>query len=286
MILTTNAPAYTVANDWGRLPEGYKYAQVAGVAVDSQDRVFVFHRGEHPVIVFDRDGNFLYSWGDGMFAGPHAFYIGPDDLLWLVDRDDHVIQQFTLDGKHLMDIGVKGQTPGQESGLPFNLPAGFCQATDGTIYIADGYGNSRIHVYTSGGKWVKSWGSKGDGPGQFNLPHGVWVTRDDRVIVSDRQNSRLQLFDREGNYVDTWSGFARPCHVYEDAAGLLYVAELDFRVSVLASDGTVLTRIGGARDEAPGGFMAPHEIWADSHGDFYVAEVLQAMRLQKFTRQR
>ncbi len=157
----------------------------------------------------------------------------------------------------------------------------------GAIYVSDGYGNSRVHKYTAAGELIKSWGSPGSGPGQFDLPHCVRVDRHDRVLVADRSNNRIQFFDTEGNYLTEWGGLNHPDTIHIDEHDVVYVAELDQRISILTLEGELLARWGrGERVDEPGEFLGcPHGIWTDSRGDLYVAEVQTDQRFQKFVRQ-
>ena len=279
--MTVDNLVYEVVDGWGELPEGWIYTQVPGVAVDNHDRVYVFNRGLHPVIVYDREGKFLGSWGEGVFKTPHGIYIDSDDNIFCVDSGDHTVRKFDVEGKLLLKLGSVGE-PGS-FGEPFNRPTDSAVSSKGDIFVTDGYGNSKVHRFTSTGELLLSWGEPGDGPGQFNIPHGVWVDRDDRVWVADRQNNRLQIFTGEGGYLDEWTGFSLPCTVYIDKLDRVYVSELRSRVSVLSIEGELLARWGGEKSVAPGEFVAPHCAWVDSHGDLYVGEALEGQRIQKFT---
>ena len=271
---------YEVVEGWDKLPEGWVYTQVAGVTVDSRDRVYVLNRGEHPIIVYEKDGSFIGSWGEGMFQNAHGAYIDDKGYIYCVDRDRHVLWKFTTDGELLMTIGNVDQAA---DGEPFNLPTDVALAPDGDIYVSDGYGNNRIHRYSPEGELLLSWGEPGEGPGQFNLPHGIWV-REGMVYVADRQNHRIQISTPEGEYIDEWGGFKQPCDLSIDNAGIVYVPELQGRVSILNLDGEVLARIGRERGFEPGEFYAPHCTWTDSEGSLYVGEVLEGQRIQKFVR--
>ena len=274
-------PTFDVVEGWGGVPEGWELTMVPGVAVDSKDRVYVFCRGTHPVVVFNREGRFLRSWGDGVFTTPHFIHIDRGDNVWLVDSGDHTVRKYTTEGEHMLTMGEEG-VPGEE-GEPFNRPADIYITESGEAYVADGYGNSRVHKYSRDGEHLFSWGVSGDGPGEFNLPHGVWVEEDEgRVWVADRQNGRLQIFTLDGEYVDEWGGFLQPCNVYMDGEKRVYVPELQARMTVLSQEGEILTRWGGERSHAPGEFFAPHDACVDSHGDLYVGESLAGARVQKF----
>lgn len=305
--------AYEVVHGWEQLPEGWSFVEVAGVATDSADRVYVFCRGEHPVIVFDRDGRFLDAWGEGIFTNAHGICIGPDDTVYCADNMDHTVRVFRPDGTLLRTLGQAGvasdtgfvawSKPVERAAGPFNMVTNAAPGPDGRLYVADGYGNARVHVFSADGDHLSSWGEPGSEPGQFRLPHGIAVRRNGDVYVADRENSRIQIFDAEGTYRTAWSDVLRPDDVFIDADELVYVAELGFRagrmprsmmapepaaaarpagapahrpyarVSVFTPDGEVVSRFGGEVPCDPGSFFAPHGIWADSHGDLYVGEV-------------
>ncbi|HEY8475848.1 MAG TPA: peptidyl-alpha-hydroxyglycine alpha-amidating lyase family protein [Chloroflexota bacterium] len=285
---------YELAEGWGRLPEGWTYVDAVGVAVDKQDRVYVFNRGEHPVVVFDRDGTFLGSWGEGVFGRAHGIAIGPDESVYCVDDGDHTVRKFTLDGRLLMTLG----TPGQPSdtgfdgsldtirgGPPFNRPTNVAVAPDGSLYVSDGYQNCRVHHFAPDGTLLHSWGSAGRGPGQFRLVHGICVGRDGRVYVGDRENNRVQVFSPGGEYLGEWSDVRRPDDVHLGPDGRFYVAELGFqgatsarevgaRITVRDERGTILATWGDGGDPCePGNCAAPHGVAVDSRGDVYVGEV-------------
>lgn len=214
---------------WGILPKGWRFVEVAGVATDSQDRVFVFNRGEHPVIIFDRDGQFLGSWGADLFTRPHGLTIGPEDRLYCCDDLDHTVKTFNPKGRPLSTLGTSGcasdtgatsmdfRTICRAAG-PFHYPTNLAIAPDGSLYISDGYGNARIHRFSPDGVHLFSWGEPGSGPGEFRLPHGIAVGPDGTVVVADRENSRLQFFSADGQFIREWTDVARPCQVVVDCA--------------------------------------------------------------------
>ncbi|MDP6064090.1 MAG: peptidyl-alpha-hydroxyglycine alpha-amidating lyase family protein [SAR202 cluster bacterium] len=286
---------YEVDERWGRMPEGYEIFRAAGVAVDGDDRVYVFNRSANNVIVFDREGDMITAW-DRDFIEPHAATVDQHGNIYLVDRDTHVIEKFTLDGELLMTLGNRNQpsdTGGTElgqlankAGGPNNKPTGVAVAADGTIFVSDGYQNCRVHKYDAEGNHLMSWGVPGKvEPGHFHLPHGIGVDNRGRVLVCDRENHRIQLFNQDGEHLETWTGFRQPTAVVIGPDDTVYVPELQARVTILDSDGKVLGQWGGEEDQAPGGFVAPHGIAIDSHGDIYVGEVLEGARIQKFVLQ-
>jgi DNA-binding beta-propeller fold protein YncE len=173
---------YKVEEGWGKLPKDWRLTQVAGVATDKDDNVFVFNRGQHPVIIFDEDGNLLTSWGEGAFKRAHSIYIGKDEHVYCVDEGNHTIRKFTLDGKLLLTLGTVDKTG--DEGEPFNRPTDIAISSTGMIYISDGYGNNRVHKFSSRGELLFSWGKEGNRPGEFNLPHGIWADRVSSTLLN------------------------------------------------------------------------------------------------------
>ncbi len=286
MVFGQGTHQYTVEENWWTLPDGWEFGWIPAVAVDSQDRVYVYSRSEHPMVVFDRDGSFLTSWGDDILKDAHGIFIDADDNIYCVERETHVMHKFTTDGELLMTLGTMDK-PGAE-GEPFNLPTDFALGPDGEMFISDGYGNARIHKYSPDGELIKSWGKPGTGPGEFDLPHCVRVDPRNRVMVADRENNRIQFFTLDGEYIEEWGDLLQPDTIFIDDDDLVYIAELEQRISIMTLDGEVISQWGSERGSTvPGEFLAcPHGIWLDSHGDMYVGEVQADARLQKYIRQR
>ena len=159
---------YEIKENWAKLPDGWSFKEVAAVGVDRQDNVYCFTRGEHPVIVFDRDGNFLRSWGEGQYIRAHGVHMGPDDSIYLTDDGGHFVRKCSLDGKVLLELGVPGKPAPYLSGEPFNRCTHTALSPKGEIYVSDGYGNAKVHKYAPDGKLLLSWGEPGSDPGQFN----------------------------------------------------------------------------------------------------------------------
>jgi DNA-binding beta-propeller fold protein YncE len=294
---------YEVVAGWQKLPEGWSFVDVPSVAADSHDNVYVLNRGEYPVIVFDGDGAFLGAWGKGVFARPHGIFIDSDDMVYCTDSSDHTVRIFEPGGRLVQTLGEvnKPQDTGykEPGGLvktaagPFNGVTNVAKAPSGDLYVADGYGNARVHVFDEKRLLKFSWGEPGTGPGQFRLPHAIAVDRAGKIYVADRENSRIQIFTGHGDYLAEWTHLHRPDDLYIDSDENLYVAELGFkaavmphpqgatppphephaRVSVLTLDGQVQTQFGGSNGCEAGGFFAPHGICVDSRGDVYVGEV-------------
>lgn len=275
--------AFEIISDWANLPDGWD-TPMAAVAVDSQDRVYGFNRGERGVIVFDPDGGYLSHWRGAEFVFPHAIHADADDNIWIVDRDAGQVLKYNPDGVLLMSIGERGHrsdTGADNSvfssngwsdvthgGEPFNLPAGVAVAPNGDVFVADGYANCRVHKFSADGAHLLSWGDPGSGAGQFNLPHGVWIDKRGQVLVADRENDRVQAFDQNGGYLGRWSAeLIGPATIWMDAADRAYVAEHNGGFfSVLDADGNRLARWGGPE------FRSCHGSAGDSQGNIYFVQ--------------
>jgi len=291
---------YEPVEGWAKLPPGFSFKEVGGVGTDSHDNVYVFNRGEHPMMVFDRDGNFLRSWGEGVFPRAHGVHVGPDDTLWLTDDDDHTVRQCTLDGRVLLTIGIPGRSSPYMSGLPFHRCTHTALSPQGEIYVADGYGNSRVHKYTPDGRLLKSWGTSGTDPGEFNIVHNIVCDDAGWVYVADRENHRIQVFDGDGRYETQWNNLHRPCGLFMTGGRcpLCFVGELGPvmrvnrnapnlgpRISVLDHTGKRVGRFGGQAGLGRFEFLGPHGLAVDSHGDLYVGEVSWTQWPQMFPNQ-
>jgi DNA-binding beta-propeller fold protein YncE len=272
-------PRYEPVAGWPELPPDSKLGQVTGVAVDSADRVYLFHRGKQPIMVFERSGKFLRSWGDGLVKTAHGLRIDPDGNVWITDIGNHLVTKFDRQGKVLLTIGKKDQ-PG-EGPDQFNKPADVAVAPSGDFYVADGYGNSRVVKFSKEGKFLKEWGKKGTGEGEFNLPHAICLDARGRVYVGDRENNRLQVFDPDGKFLALWKESGAPFGLHLASGERMYVADGRGNViRVLDRDGKPLGK-WGEKGAAPGQFSLPHWVCLDSKGAVYVAEV-NGQRVQKF----
>lgn len=295
---------YTVVHGWPILPEGMVLGQVSGVAVDSHNHVFIFHRAEgswatdktHPIasptiLCFDgASGKLLVSWGENRFLEPHGLRVDSRDNVWVTDRALQQIFKFSHDGKLLLTIGTE-RTAGVDA-THFNLPADIAFASDGSIYVADGYGNNRIAKFSPEGKLLLDWGHKGTGPGEFNLPHSVAVDAQGLVYVADRSNARIQVFDANGKFLKMWCSpeLGRPWSLTIGPDNLLYVVDggdlkpappdrgqllkLDLSGKILAK----WSRFGNYDGQIYWG----HDLAIGKDGAVYVGDVFHGMRVQKF----
>ena len=273
----TGKYTYRLEQDWAKLPRGEEFGTVSAVASDSQDRVYAFQRKDPPVVVFDRNGVYLSSWGNGNFVNPHGIFIA-DDIVYLTDREGSVAMRYTLDGKPLQIIGslgvysdtgceVAGEVAPRSAG-PFNYLTELVPSPSGDLYVSDGYRNARVHRFSKDGQLISSWGEPGKGgANQFHLPHSLIVGQDGRVYVCDRENSRVQVFSADGQFITMWTDMQRPLDISQDKDGIFYTSERPEdgkppQMSVLDSEGNVLARFAS---------RSAHGSWVDAHGDLYLA---------------
>jgi peptidylglycine monooxygenase len=258
-----NGVRYAVTRDFGRLPDTIAPARVSQVAVDRAGRVHVLRRGAVPVVVFSPEGAFLFDYGAGQIFDPHGITIDARDRVFVVDRDAHQVLCFATDGTLDFAMGARHR-PSWES--PFNHPTRVAVAADGDIYVADGYGNARVHRFDPQGVLRGSFGSVGHGPGAFMTPHSILVDRQDRIVVCDRENDRVQVFDRAGGWIAAWDGLCRPMDLCEMPDGAILVTDQVPSLTAFAPDGH---RLGRARPSLNGA----HGIARDDAGSLYLAEI-------------
>ena len=268
--------SYELIQNFPKLPAGQSFGQVTRVATDSQDRFYVFQRKDPPMMVFDRDGNYLNAWGAGIITDPHGLRI-VNDIVYLTDRSACVPMIFTLDGKLLQELGKRGahsDTGCEKSGAlvpraagPFNYPTEMMPGPSGDLYVTDGYRNCRVHRFTCDGKLIKSWGEPGKSePGQFHLPHSITIAPDGKLYVGDRGNRRGQIFSAEGEFIDMWTGMGGTNDIARDKDGAFYICEQKTEtapnfVSIRDDAGKALARWE---------IRQAHGLGVDSRGDIYV----------------
>jgi DNA-binding beta-propeller fold protein YncE len=300
---------YELIEDWEQLPAGYSHPDVASVCTDASGRVYLLCRGEHPVMVYEPDGRFVESWGEGRFTlRTHGMTMGPNGDLFVVDDAAHHVGQYSLSGELIRNIGPSGKPSDtgydgtdilgetvKRAGGPFNRPTNVAQNSNGDIYVSDGYGNCQVHQFTDSGELTRSWGQPGSERGQFRLVHDIAVHPDGRIFVADSSNDRLQIFSATGEFIDEWLDVQRPRGIHIDADGRVYVGELVWRkgqrslrrgvrnaeeparMSIYDSEGVLILRWGDSEGSQPGHFVAPHGIWVDRDGSIFVAEVTQSI---------
>ena len=272
-ILGSGEHRYRVVENWAKLPDGWSLTDAASVAVDSKDRIYVFNRGDHPMVVLDREGNFITSWGEGLFNRAHGLHIDADDNLYCTDDGDHTVRKCTTDGKVLLTIGIPNKPAPFMSGEPFHRCTHTALSPKGEIYVSDGYGNACVHKYSPDGKLLKTWGEPGTDPGQFNIVHNIATDADGWVYVADRENHRVQVFDGNGKYETQWNFLHRPCALCRCGSGKQptfivgelgpgmavnrKVPNLGPRLSIVDSKGKRIARLGGEERPGAGGRQIP-----------------------------
>jgi DNA-binding beta-propeller fold protein YncE len=249
--------------------------------------VWVFNRGAHPLIEFDKAGNMLQAFDNDTIhvKSSHGVRVGPDGNLWLVDVEGHIVLKMTPSGRVLMVLCNRQGTPGNnDSEYAFNRPTGVAFDAGGDFYVSDGYVNSRVIKFTKDAEYLTRWGHKGTGDGEFNLVHDVCIDSRGRVYVADRSNSRVQIFDANGKFLGKWTDAGQPWGIYyvksEDA---IYMCDgLNNRVVKLNLEGQILGTLGSF-GKVQGKFDFAHNISVDSEGSIYVVEI-KNWRVQKFAK--
>jgi hypothetical protein len=321
---TNSAPnPYHAVENWGKLPEGRTWGSTSGVDIDPDGTsVWVAERcgafappslmkpgtpfacdGSNlpPILKFDSSGKLLKAFGAGLLLFPHGMHVDSEGNVWVTDglgKDGkgHQVFKFSPDGRVLMTLGkagVAGSGPDE-----FNAPSAVLVAPNGDIFVADGHGgntNARIVKFTKDGKFIKSWGKKGSGPGELDIPHALAMDSRGRLFVGDRQNNRIQIFDQDGNYIDQWFQFSRPSGVFIDKKDIIYVADSESESVAKNHDGWKRgIRVGRVRDgvvtafipdpvEKTTGTSAAEGVAADANGNIYGAEV-GPKRLMKYSK--
>jgi len=269
--------------DWAKLPGGWNLGETSGVSVDKDDNVWVFNRGPHPVVQFDKTGRMLRAWKEVPAVSSHGIKVDPEGKVWLVDVKGHALLKFTPEGRLLMVIANAGRTAGDNTTqYAFNQPTGLSFLPGGAFFVSDGYGNSRVAHYSKQGEFVRQWGAKGKADGEFDLVHDVALDKTGRVYVADRANSRVQIFDQQGKFLGKWTEVGQPWGLaYAGKENAFYICDgLNNRVVKVSMEGKILGTLGGF-GKAPGKFDLPHHMAVDSEGSVYIAEI-KNRRVQKF----
>ena len=283
----SNAPKlpHKLLADWAKLPAGWNFGECASVDVAKDGSVWVFNRGPHPVIQFDKSGKMLQAWSEVPILRAHGIGIDPTGNVWLVDHGGHSVMKFTPQGRLLLVIAQPGRAPGNnDSQYAFNEPTGIAFTPAGDFYVSDGYQNSRVIQFNSQGEYLRHWGKKGTGDGEFNLVHDVTLDNKGRVYVADRTNSRVQVFDGDGKFITKWTHVGQPWGLhYAAAEDCLYMCDgQNNRLVKLSTDGEVQGTLSSF-GKAPGKLDFAHHIAVDSEGSIYVVEI-KNWRVQKFAK--
>lgn len=285
----TGKYTYEVIRDFPKLPKGESFGVISRVATDSQDRIYVFQRKDPPVVVFDREGNYLNSWGTGEIKEAHGLKI-VDDVVYVTDRPNSVTMIYTLDGKQLLKLGTPGVHSDtgcgpspyivQRAAGPFNHPTEMLPHPNGDLYVTDGYRNSRVHRFTRDGKLVNSWGTPGNKEGEFHLPHSIAIDAGGKLYIADRSNQRIQIFSPDGDFIGAWTDMSGPNDITLGKDGIFYIAEQETDgkhpyICLRDAAGKVLARL-----ECP---RHIHGVGVDSRGDIYAGLTID-QNVDKFVR--
>jgi peptidylamidoglycolate lyase len=239
-----------------------------------------------------KTGQLLDSWGPNRFILPHGLRVDRHDNVWLTDCLLHQVFKFSHDGKLIMSVGTS-RVPGCDD-KHFNLPTDIAVAPDGSFYVSDGYGNSRIAKFSAEGRFLLDWGRAGNQPGEFDTPHNVLIGPDGRIYVADRGNDRMQIFTEDGKFITEWKGpeLGRPWGLANAPDGSIYMVDGgDYpagpanrgRIMRLDFHGNVLEKWGSA-GRYDGQIWLGHDLAVGKSGDVYVGDVNFGMRVQKFSR--
>lgn len=270
---------YRPVPDFFQMPAGAQPGEASGVALDSKGHVFVFRRSEPMLVEFEASGKFVRSLGAGLFNHPHGLRIDAEDNLWTTDDGSHVVLKLDHDGRPLLVLGRRGSAA--EADWLFNQPTDVAFGKDGAIYVSDGYGNSRVVKLDKTGRFLKAWGTHGTKPGEFDLPHSIAVDASGRVLVGDRENRRIQVFDADGGFLKEWTGIGYPYGLFVTSDQHVWMADGGYdRIVELDPQGKILGALGEP-GHAPGQFAWAHFLAVGPDKKLYVADVLN-WRVQVF----
>ena len=301
------ATRYQLSKDWLHLPPDVTLGNPVGLGIDTGGHLVVFHRADRAwplvgplpgspiknktiLLIDSRNGKLLSSWGDNQFIMPHGLTVDGENNIWVTDVGLHQVFKFSHEGKLLLKLGEAGVAAADS--LHFNQPTDVAVAEDGSFYVSDGYGNSRIVKFSAAGTYLFAWGKKGDGEGEFNVPHGIALDNRDNVYVADRENNRVQVFDRNGKFIKQYADetFGALCSVAFDRSQSKLFAVDDFAflklkhrgsdVFIFDTGGRVQTRAGRSGSyEGPTAWY--HDLAVDKEENIYVGDIL-GNTVQKF----
>lgn len=286
VLAQTQPPAFElkVVPDFFQTPVDGNMVQPTGVAVNSQGHIFAFNKGNHKLMEFDAEGQFVRSLGDGIFKDPHGIRIDAEDNIWTTDLESHLVIKMSPEGKVLLVLGENGtsglynETRGM---ILFFKPADVAFGRNGDIYVADGYGNHRVVRLDKHGKLIKAWGKQGSEQGNFDNPHNIITDHQGRVYVADRNNARVQVFSPEGEFQKAWTNLGRPWGLAISPERHIYMTDGDAeKILKLDLDGNVLGEFRAGPGSQPGQLRAAHGIALGLQDELYVTEVLN-WRIQK-----
>jgi DNA-binding beta-propeller fold protein YncE len=274
------------------LPDGIKLGASSGVAFDAQGHLWVLNRGEHPLVEFDGQGRFVRALGEGKYVRPHGLRIDPEGNIWTTDVNGHTVMKMNRNGDVLLTLGTRGQAGNWDEAAGTRLlyePADIAFAQNGDVFIVQGHGRGegRVLRFNKSGTFIKSWGGKGSAPGQFDQPHSILVTAQQQVLVADRENHRVQVFDTDGKFIKAWAFNGLPCGLLVGPDRQLYLATgFSGQILRLNADGKAVAMMGQpGPGPALGNFGEAHYMAIAPNSDIYVADTINA-KLHRFVKDR
>jgi DNA-binding beta-propeller fold protein YncE len=264
---------WEVLDSWGELPADVTWGGASQISTTPDGQVVIFRRNVPAFFVLSPEGKLVKSFGEAKYRAAHGIRIDREGFIWATDNADNFVQKISPDGRVLMTLGKAGTTGDNDSQEMFDGPADVFVMSNGDILVADGYRNSRVVQFSKDGKFIRKIGGvKGSDPGQFNVPHSVVVDSKGRIIVADAENSRIQVFDPSGRFLEQWTGFAAKPRgsMYITADDTLYVSHVDSESISIMKDGKVIESITGLG-------VRPHGVTLDRRGDLYVTGPLTMM---------
>ncbi len=321
-VLGHGAYTYEAIHDWGELPARIRWGNTHGVVEDSQGHIYIHHTvhatsgSADSMVVFDRDGKFVRSWGREFRGVAHGLHIRREDggeFLYLTANAANpkaatppelqaVVVKATLKGEMVWKIqgppaDIDAYKPAQDGTPKKYNPTNVAIAPGGDVYVADGYGSYFVNQYDRDGRYIRTFGGKGSEPGLLNEPHGIWVDARGAqpvLVVADRRNNRLQRFTMDGRHIDFVTGFRLPCH-FDEQNGAVVIPDLHGRVTLIGRSNEILAHLGdsgapnwnnplrtAARDAfIPGQFICPHGACFDHEGNIFVVEWVEVGRVTR-----
>jgi peptidylamidoglycolate lyase len=306
-IAKQSIPMYELVPNWPQLPEGFILGNPTGIGIDTSQNIFVFHRADRSwplsnimpdnfiasktILVLDREtGKIIDSWGEHFFIMPHGLKVDKQNNVWVTDVGLHQVFKFTHEGKLLLKIG-EAKVAGKDA-THFNMPTDIAIADDGSFYVSDGYGNSRVVKFSASGECLFEWGTAGANEGEFDIPHGITLDKNGNVYVADRENSRIQVFDPNGKFIQQYAdkSFGNICAVTIDpiTQKLFSVDDLNFLKLKHRGSDVIIFEAGGKAENRfgrSGSYNGPvcwyHDIAVDDAQNIYIGDIL-GNTLQKF----
>jgi len=309
LVIGKDEHTYEVIDQWPKLPAGKKFGNTHSACETADGRILIHNVSVDSVCEFDPDGKFIRSWGEQYKQGAHGMQLrkeAGEEFLYFATTNQHFVAKTTLDGKQLFKLEYPKDAMNAQGKPCYDGPGKYnptniaFHPTDGSFYVADGYGSNYVHHYDKDGKYIRTWGGTGSNPGEFKCPHGIFCdTRDANnpmIVVADRANVRLQYFTLDGKYISTVTHELRhPCR-FDQRGGELLIPDLHGRLTIFDKDNNLVTHLGDSPDPAtwnnrypdekrePGKFYEPHDAIWDRAGNIYVTEYLYDGRVTKLRR--